>query len=423
MSRADTAALAEFTRRHRITPNTVVQGAWAVLMAAYSERDDVVFGVTTSGRGDTVDDVESVVGLLINTTPTRIRLDRDQPVADWLRLLQKENVAARAFEHTPLVQIQAWSEVPNGKPLFEYIFVFESYPDGPLQDEGRADSAATGLRLRGSISREQANYPLTVAVRPGPEFGLGLFYDRARFDDDTIRQLGEQLTGLLRAIVEGPERSVGDLGVLVPQEYRRMVEEWNATSVLVPGVGGVHELISARAVECPGVVAVVCGDVSLSYAELEARSNRLARYLRGLGVGVGSVVGLCFGRGVEMVVSVLAVWKAGVRMCRWIRSIRVIVWRLWWRIVVCRWWWGVVAWRRILSRIRGLLLFGWMIRWCSRRLGVVFGATWGSGVAGSGCLCDLYVGFDGCAEGSGGSAWWVGELDGGFGFGVWGGCG
>ncbi|MFI2353055.1 condensation domain-containing protein, partial [Streptomyces sp. NPDC019443] len=122
------AGLAEFARRHRLTLNTVVQGAWALVLSLYAGSDDVVFGVTSSGRGGQIDGMDSMVGLLLNTTPVRVRVERDRPVAQWLAGLQDEQVRARKYEHTPLVTITESSELPAGQALFNTLFVFENYP-------------------------------------------------------------------------------------------------------------------------------------------------------------------------------------------------------------------------------------------------------------------------------------------------------
>ena len=304
LSAEATAALNEFARRHRLTLNTVIQGAWAVLLSAYGGTDDVVFGVTSSGREHRLDGVESMVGSLINTTPVRIRVDREAPVSSWLGDLQTRQATARAFEHTPLVRIQEWSEIPGGRPLFTTLFVFENYPVNGLSDR-------TGsLRVSDNLSDEQDNYPLAVIAAPGPELGIGIRYDRGAFDRPVIERLTRHLAAVLETLPADPARPVSEL--FTPDAAdRALLSSWNDTAAPAPRAAGVHELVAAQAAVHPDVVAVVCGDVSLTYGELEVRANRLAWYLRGRGVGAESVVGLCLERGVDWVVGLLAVWKAG----------------------------------------------------------------------------------------------------------------
>ncbi|MFC9249714.1 amino acid adenylation domain-containing protein, partial [Streptomyces sp. NPDC057136] len=230
--------------------------------------------------------------------------------AEWLAGLQDEQVRARRFEHTPLVTIADCSELPAGQALFNTLFVFENYPVEELE-EGQADSAESGLRAGFNHMREQANYPLTVAASSAHELALRLTYDRSQFDAATVERLGAHLVTLLEAVAEDAGQRVGELPVLSAGEREQLVGGGGGEVVVLPSVGGVHELVAERAVAAPDVVAVVSGDEWLTYGGLMARANRLARYLRGVGVGAESVVGLCLPRGVGMVVAVLAVWQAG----------------------------------------------------------------------------------------------------------------
>ncbi|MEV6868985.1 condensation domain-containing protein, partial [Streptosporangium subroseum] len=270
-----TAALTEVARRHRLTLNTVVQGAWALTLSTYSGDDDVVFGVTTSGRTEELDGVESMVGLLINTMPTRIRVDGDLPLAEWLSRLQADHVTARRYEHTPLLKVQAWSEVPAGRPLFNSLFVFENIPAGAPRDS-RDVPPADDIRLSDNLSREQANYPLTVIASPGRQLTVSLTYDRGRFDVSAVERLSGHLVGLLGVVAADPGLRLSEVSSLGEEEWRRTVREWNATEAPVPAVGGVHELFVQRVAGCPEATAVVSGGMSLTYGELEVRANRLA---------------------------------------------------------------------------------------------------------------------------------------------------
>ncbi|MEU9191384.1 amino acid adenylation domain-containing protein [Streptomyces sp. NPDC048484] len=302
--------LMEFARRHRLTLNTVVQGAWALLMSVYSGFDDIVFGVTSSGRGGQIDGVDSMVGLLINTTPVRVRLDRDRPLTEWLAAFQEEQVRARQFEHTPLVTIAASSGLAAGRPLFHSLFVFENYPVADLE-EGTERSAASGLRVDRNLVGQQADQPLVAIAGWRSEFTMRIAYDRARYDASTVARLAEHLAAVLDAIAADKAHRVGDLPALTAAERAKLLGAWNDTATGLPGVGGVHELIAERAMARPDAVAVVCDGVSLTYAGLVERAGRVACHLRAAGVRAESVVGLRLGRGVDMIVAVLGVWQAG----------------------------------------------------------------------------------------------------------------
>ncbi|MFI0479413.1 amino acid adenylation domain-containing protein [Actinomadura sp. 9N215] len=308
-----TTRIAEFARRHRLTVNTVLQGAWALLTSRYSGTDDVVFGVTSSGRSGQLDGIEDMVGFLMNTTPARIKVDAGQSVPEWLASVQAGQARGRRFEHTTLTDIQACSQVAAGQPLFETLFIFENYPAPAMSGDDESPSA-DGLRA-GTVfhGRPQGNYPLTVAagIGPGPELSVRLDYERTRFEPAAMERLAEHLATILEAIAADTGRKVADLPVLTSAERTRVVGGWNDTVAPVPGVGGVHELVAEQVAKSPDAVAVVCGGVSVTYASLWERSGRLAGLLRSAGAGPETVVGLCLDRGIDMVTAVLGTWRAG----------------------------------------------------------------------------------------------------------------
>ena len=162
-----TAELKQFTQRHRMTLNTVVQAAWAVVLGRNTASDDVVFGSVVSGRPATLTGVESILGLFINTIPVRARLAPEARVIDWLTNFHAEQLAAREFEHTSLVDIQGWSRIPRSDPLFDTIVGLENYPVGDRRRRAPGASSAPlpahelSPRYRGSPrGRTRARFPV-----------------------------------------------------------------------------------------------------------------------------------------------------------------------------------------------------------------------------------------------------------------------
>src|SRR6185295_3636767 len=131
-----TARMQRFAQRHQLTQNTLVQGAWALLLSSLSRREDIVFGVVVSGRSAQVTEVESIVGLFINTLPVRATITADAELTVWLKQLQAQQTEISQYEYSPLTRVQAWSEVEPGQPLFESIFVFENYPGSATDVHG-----------------------------------------------------------------------------------------------------------------------------------------------------------------------------------------------------------------------------------------------------------------------------------------------
>ncbi len=204
----ETSALRRFARRHRLTVNTVVQGAWAVVLSRISGRRDVCFGATVSGRPADLPGADEMTGILINTVPVRVDVAGTARVAEWLRALQATQAHSRRFDHVPLSQVQAWSGLPGGTDLFGSILVFENYPvDDTL-------AAGHGLRLRDLTAVETTNYPLSLAVVPGERLSIDVGYDPALFDAATIERTAGRLRRVLRCFVEDPDTELGLIDVL-----------------------------------------------------------------------------------------------------------------------------------------------------------------------------------------------------------------
>ncbi len=292
-------ALTGFARRHELTTNTLVQGAWAVVLGRHAGLRDVVFGATVAGRPPELMGVERTVGCFVNTLPVRCLLDWHADTTAFLHLLQREQTAAREHESSPLVQIREWSDVPAPRPLFESILVFESFPEGAGRDLlARTDES----------SFSHTGYPLTVVASPGPR-GLAFFalYDPVRLSGSAVTRLLRRLAMVLEAL--HCERRLGELPLLGRAERHQALVEWNDTAVLAPAT--LLDAFEARATRAPEATAVVCGGKRLSYGQLGERSLCLARQLAAHGAGRGTFVGLAVERSLEMALGVLAILRSG----------------------------------------------------------------------------------------------------------------
>ncbi|HEU0088064.1 MAG TPA: amino acid adenylation domain-containing protein [Pseudonocardiaceae bacterium] len=295
--------LHEVAKRSGLTLNTVVQGAWALLLSRYSGVRDVVFGTTVSGRPAELPGVEEMIGMFINTVPTRVEIQHGQDVVSWLRGLQDEQVESRRFDFVSLGRLQACSPLSTGTNLFDSVVVFENYP---IQDTSGED----GSRVTDVQMVDTTNFPLTLSAYLDNRFYFHLDYDPKLFDPVTIERMVERLRMLLAGIAENPHRPVVELPWMSADERHRVLVEWNDTALEVPGVT-FPEVFEAQVVRTPGETALMCGETAVSFAELNAQANRLAHFLIGLGVGPERVVALALPRSVDMVVALLAVFKAG----------------------------------------------------------------------------------------------------------------
>jgi amino acid adenylation domain-containing protein len=300
-------ALRDTARKHRLTLNTLVQGAWALLLAQESGREDVAFGTTVAGRPADLPGVEATLGLFINTQPVRVEVRPEQRLWTWLAALQEHQVAMRRFEHSSLVDVQRWSELPAGVPLFDHLLVFENVglPPG-------LESPLPGMTITEEAAQELTNYPLNVVVLPGgPELLLTMRYDAGRFTTPEVVRLLERLARLLSVLAEDRDIALGELPLLLEAERHQVQVEWNDTARGYATGDTLHELIDRQAERTPDAVAASFEGQDLTYRELVSRAGSLARHLAGLGVAPDGRVGVLMERSLEMIVALLGTLKAG----------------------------------------------------------------------------------------------------------------
>ncbi|MFF1796804.1 amino acid adenylation domain-containing protein, partial [Kitasatospora sp. NPDC058263] len=299
-----TRALEGFAKTTGLTLNTLVQGAWALLLGRQSGRDEVVFGTTVSGRPAELPGAEAMTGLFIATLPTRAAVPAVGTLVDWLRRLQWEQNEDRRFDFVPLTRMRTFTGLPERTALFDSIVVFENYP---VDDEL---AAAHGLRLSGLEGVETTNYPLSLVAYPGPELALRLCYDPELFDAATARRMAEYLTVLLAGMPDGAQRPPARLPLLSAERRAQVLHAWNDTATDLPE-RSVAELFAEQVRRTPDAVALEAGDERLSYRELDARAAALARRLTALGVRVERPVGVLMNRSVWLIVAQLALVRTG----------------------------------------------------------------------------------------------------------------
>ncbi|HEY3568297.1 MAG TPA: condensation domain-containing protein, partial [Thermoanaerobaculia bacterium] len=302
LSREVTARLQALAARHGVTLQTVTLGAWALLVSRYSGEEDVVFGQVVSGRPPALPGVESMVGMFVNTLPARARVDASEPLSSWLRSLQEGQLARQDFEHTPLSQIQRWSEVPAGSPLFETLYAFENYPEAG--DGG-------GLRLGDLRSYESTNYPVTLVLMAGDRISIQLRTDRARVDGAAAPRILQHLATLLAGMAEGADRPLAELPLTGEAERHQLLREWSDTATPFPAEETVHGLFLEQARPRPGAVAVEHGEETLTWDGLRQRAGRIARRLLALGLRPEERVAVFAERSLDLVASLLGILEAG----------------------------------------------------------------------------------------------------------------
>ncbi|MFF5107452.1 amino acid adenylation domain-containing protein, partial [Streptomyces sp. NPDC000134] len=306
------ARLAELVERSRTTMFMVVHAALSVLLSKMGAGQDIPIGTAIAGRGEA--QLEDLAGFFANTLVLRTDLGGDPTFAEVLDRVREADLAAYAHQDVPferLVEELNPARSLSRNPLFQVMLAVQNVP------EPRWDLPGLRITPMPPLDVPPARFDLAITLvehrdRDGSPTGLGggIRYAVDLFDEDTAGKLADRFVRVLEQVAADPEIRLSDLDLLDEGERARVVGEWNATALAVAD-DLLPDLVRARARRSPDTVALRCGADAVSYGELENRANRLARYLRRLGIGRESRVGLCLPRGVEMVVGVLAVWKAG----------------------------------------------------------------------------------------------------------------
>ena len=306
LSEGGTGRLLSFCREHRITPNTVVQGALALLLGRLSGEDDVVIGAVTSTRPSDLAGAEDIIGMLVNTLPVRVALPPDAQALHWLTSLQTEQFRSRDFDYASLSDIRRWCGLESGIQLFQCLLAYQSYPE--------ADLDGADLARHVSISRhsaaEHTGYPLSVEAHIDDEFETAFYYDASRLSTAAARRAIAAFSMLIDALVSEPTACLAALPTIPADEFECVIRTWNATER--PAADStLPDLFDAKAAQTPEAIALKYGDHEVSYAAVKARADRLAGRLTACGIGRGQVVAVMVERSVDLVVAVLAVLKAG----------------------------------------------------------------------------------------------------------------
>ncbi|MEM7338854.1 MAG: amino acid adenylation domain-containing protein [Actinomycetota bacterium] len=284
-----------------VTLNNLVQAAWTLLLHRYSARSDVVFGSTRACRHLTPDAAETV-GLLINTVPFRVAVDRATSVRDFVAQVRAVHHGLRHAEAAPLAEMRNWAQLGSDADLFETLVM---YDEATL--DARMGGPGTG---RTFTYTGQTNYPITLLAYGDPEMLLRIEYAYSHLTDEAAQATLDRMAEVLLGLVADGERAVGDVPYLTATDTATLAR-FNDTAVDYDLDQTLVDLFERQVAATPAAPAITFGGVTLTYAEFNARINQLAHTLRGRGVGREAVVGVYAHRSLEMLVAVHAIVKAG----------------------------------------------------------------------------------------------------------------
>lgn len=294
-----------FARQCGASVFQVVSAALGAYLGRIRARDEIVIGVPALNRGRGA--ARATAGLFAGVVPLRVGLAPQDSFTSLLDVVKRALFAARPMQVFPVDEINRLvSPRSSHGQLYDVGISWETHGHGDMFD-GLSDRSEP-------LHHGFEQVPLMLYVRDdlrGEDVPWDLVTRRDHFSAEETRHLQKRLLHLLEAVMADPECRIGDLPLLTPEERRRVVEDWNDTAMALPSEPCVHALLAERAALSPAAVAVESAGRALAYGELDRRAGRLARHLRSLGVGPGTLVGLCVERSVEMVVAMLGILKAG----------------------------------------------------------------------------------------------------------------
>ena len=316
LTEGETAALRAAAARFRVTVNTLLMGAWAVMLARHAGRDDVVFGVTVSERPPEIPDVDRAVGLYLATVPVRAPTRHGASVAEWLGELQLALSDARAHGAPGLAAIQRWSGASATSPLFESLVVFENFPESAMQPfvagtDASAVPTDDRLAIRSAAMDVPNDIPLVLLALPGGRLTLHVVQDPAGVPDSVAARLPSQLATVLAAFTTDAGGSVDDLSALSVEEHVTVLYEWSGAAIEPAASVDVLDRFEQQAAARPDTVALSTENERVTYGALDQHANRLARRLTAAGFGPDKVVGILAGESADAIVGMLAALKAG----------------------------------------------------------------------------------------------------------------
>ena len=300
-----TRKLTEIGHKNHVTMNIIMQAVWGVILQGYNNTEDIVFGSVVSGRPPEVTGIEQMVGLFINTIPVRIKKSRGQNFSEMIRQLQEESLESKKHEYISLAEIQSATQLRQG--LIDHIMVFENYP---VQKELEKQEDI-GFTIQKNETSEQTNYDFNIVISPGEEMNIKLSYNQCVYAEDMIEKTAGHICEVIKQIAEDPAIAVENIEIITEEEKQQILYKFNDTKAEYPKDKTINQLFEEQTEKTPDKTAVVFEYCSLTYRELNEKSNQLARLLRGKGVKANTVVGLMLNSSLEMIIGLLGILKSG----------------------------------------------------------------------------------------------------------------
>jgi amino acid adenylation domain-containing protein/non-ribosomal peptide synthase protein (TIGR01720 family) len=296
--------LKQFAAQQGVTLNTVIQTLWGLLLSRYNNVEDVVFGAIVSGRPSTLSGVEEMVGLFINAIPVRIQYQADKPFLAVLQATQKASLESEPYHYCPLVEVQAQSTM--GRDLFDHVLVFENYPIDIAASQQSESDATEDFAVH-----DRTHYDFDVTIVPGDPIEIKFSFNGNIYLEDQIARMVAHFQTALKHVLQSPNQPVGSVQILPQAEQQQLIDTFNSTTKNYPSHQTMHQLFQKQVEATPNRIAAVHGSQQISYAHLNEQANRIAHWLRHVGIKRNDFIGILEERGIDFLSAMLGILKAG----------------------------------------------------------------------------------------------------------------
>ncbi|PGS36712.1 hypothetical protein COC58_24660, partial [Bacillus cereus] len=297
-----TQKMEDIARRNRVTVNSIMQSVWGILLQKYNNSSDIVFGYVVSGRSPEINDVESMVGLFINTVPLRMKIEKNSRYRDIIKKINSDLINNERYSYYSLSEIQDSTILE--KQLINNIMIFENYPIEEL--EGINNIEVVGINVE-----EQTNYNFNITITQKEVMDIKFSFNEYVYSEESVNKIKENFETILNKVVENEDILISDIEIVSGNEKKKLLVEFNDTHVDYPRDKAIHQLFEQQAEITPNKIAVVFKGEELTYRQLNEEANQLAFQLsKKYGVKTGEIVAIHFERSIEMIIGIIASLKA-----------------------------------------------------------------------------------------------------------------
>lgn len=299
-----TNKIVDFTKQANITVNTLLQGVWSLILSRYLSNNDIVFGVSVSGRPPEIG-YEEKIGMFINTIPFRATINEDDETITWLQQLQAQHVKAREFQYTSLSDVKKHADIKNN--FFDSILIFRNFP----VNSHSVNSSKKELIVQNYSVEENNNFPLSVQAALRELLSIGFKFNSNIIDEEYIQMVSGHFEHVLLQLINSHACQLKKIRLLPDQDMQKLISAFNNSTVEYSKEDTVLALIDKQTKQYPDKIAVQADAFSLTFQQLRERSNQLANNLIGKGIGRGDLIGIYLERSVEMIIGILGIIKSG----------------------------------------------------------------------------------------------------------------